>query len=76
VLAAIAAAHELPHLSLGDALELTLLIARKDPRRHLADADQQSADTAGQLAHGLSGLENASRLRSSCTNSVEAGAGG
>ena len=29
-----AAAKELPQLSLGDALELTFLIARKDPRRH------------------------------------------
>jgi len=34
VLAAVAAAKELPQLSLLDALELTLLIARKDPRRH------------------------------------------
>jgi hypothetical protein len=34
VLAAVAAARELPRLSLLDALELTLLIARKDPRRH------------------------------------------
>jgi hypothetical protein len=32
--AAEAAARELPQLSLLDALELTLLIARKDPRRH------------------------------------------
>jgi hypothetical protein len=32
--AAEAAARELPQLSLVDALELTLLIARKDPRRH------------------------------------------
>jgi len=30
----VAAARELPQLSLGDALELTFLIARKDPRRH------------------------------------------
>jgi hypothetical protein len=29
-----AAARELPQLSLLDALELTFLIARKDPRRH------------------------------------------
>jgi hypothetical protein len=29
-----AAAKELPRLGLGDALELTLLIARKDARRH------------------------------------------
>ena len=29
-----AAARELPQLSLVDALELTLLVARKDPRRH------------------------------------------
>ena len=31
---ALAAASELPQLSLDDALELTLLVARKDPRRH------------------------------------------
>lgn len=29
-----AAAEELPQLSLVDALELTLLVARKDPHRH------------------------------------------
>jgi NAD(P)H-dependent FMN reductase len=29
-----ATAKELPRLGLADALELTLLIARKDPRRH------------------------------------------
>jgi hypothetical protein len=34
VIAAVAAARELPQLSLLDALELTLLVARKDPRRH------------------------------------------
>jgi hypothetical protein len=34
VVAALAAARELPELSLEDALELTLLVARKDPRRH------------------------------------------
>ena len=34
MIAAIAAARELPQLSLEDALELTLLVARKDPRRH------------------------------------------
>jgi hypothetical protein len=34
VVAALAAARELPQLSLADALELTLLVARKDPRRH------------------------------------------
>jgi hypothetical protein len=34
VVAAVAAARELPQLSLEDALELTLLVARKDPRRH------------------------------------------
>jgi hypothetical protein len=33
VVAAVAAARELPQLSLLDALELTMLIARKDPRR-------------------------------------------
>jgi hypothetical protein len=30
----VAAAKELPPLTLADALELTILIARKDPRRH------------------------------------------
>jgi hypothetical protein len=34
VLAAVAAAKELPQLSLGDALELTILIARKDAGRY------------------------------------------
>jgi hypothetical protein len=34
VAAAVAAARELPQLGLSDALELTLLVARKDPRRH------------------------------------------
>ena len=34
VLAAVAAARELPQLSLLDALDLTLLVARKDPARH------------------------------------------
>jgi hypothetical protein len=34
VVAALAAARELPQISLEDALELTLLIARKDPSRH------------------------------------------
>jgi hypothetical protein len=31
---AVAAARDLPQLSLVDALELTVLVARKDPRRH------------------------------------------
>ena len=31
---ALAAAKDLPHLSLADALELTMLVARKEPRRH------------------------------------------
>jgi hypothetical protein len=34
VVAAVAAARELPQLSLLDALELTMLIARKDPNRY------------------------------------------
>jgi hypothetical protein len=34
VVAAVAAARELPQLSLLDALELTMLIARKDPGRY------------------------------------------
>jgi hypothetical protein len=31
---AFAAAKDLPQLNLVDALELTILVARKDPRRH------------------------------------------
>jgi hypothetical protein len=34
VLSALAAAKDLPQLSLVDALELTVLVARKEPRRH------------------------------------------
>ena len=34
MIAAVAAAKEVPQLSLTDALELTLLVSRKDPRRH------------------------------------------
>ena len=34
VLMAVAAAKDLPQLSLADALELTVLVARKDSRRH------------------------------------------
>jgi hypothetical protein len=34
VLSALAAARDLPQLSLVDALELTVLVALKDPRRH------------------------------------------
>jgi hypothetical protein len=34
VLSALAAAKDLPQLSLVGALELTVLVARKDPRRH------------------------------------------
>jgi hypothetical protein len=34
VVGALAAARELPQLSLIDALEPTLLVARKDPSRH------------------------------------------
>jgi hypothetical protein len=38
VLAALAAARELPQISLADALDLTILVARKDPRRHTRTA--------------------------------------
>lgn len=34
VVAAVAAARDLPQLSLLDALDLTMLVARKDPARH------------------------------------------
>jgi hypothetical protein len=40
VLMAVAAAKDLPQLSLADALELTVLVARKDPRRHPRDASR------------------------------------
>jgi hypothetical protein len=34
VLSALAAAKDLPQLTIADALELTVLVARKDPHRH------------------------------------------
>ena len=34
VLMALAAAKDLPQLSLEDGLELSMIVARKDPRRH------------------------------------------
>jgi hypothetical protein len=59
-----ATAKELPPLSLEDALELTMLIARKDPRRHprvaarwllryLEGCDEAAIDEAAMVAASL-----------------------
>jgi hypothetical protein len=67
LLGAVAAAKELPPLSLSDALELTILIARKDPRRHprvaarwllryLEECDQATIDEAAMVASCLAAL--------------------
>jgi hypothetical protein len=64
VIAAIAAARELPQLSLEDALELTLLVARKDARRHprvaarwlLRYLEEDSAATVEKAALAASSL--------------------
>ena len=66
-MAAEAVAKELPLLNLTDALELTILIARKDPRRHprvaarwlsryLEEADGVTIDEATMVASCLSAL--------------------
>ena len=71
VLAAVAAAKELPQLSLGDALELTVLLARKDPRRfqraaarwllrYLEEHPDVTIDEAGLAASCLLALPGAS----------------
>ena len=52
---AAAAAKDLPQLSLADALELTVLVARKDPARH--------SRVAGPLATGVAHQEAAQTLR-------------
>jgi hypothetical protein len=62
-----AAARELPRLNLADALELTILIARKEPRRHprvaarwllryLEDCDEATIDEATMVASCLAAL--------------------
>jgi hypothetical protein len=67
VLVAEATARELPPLNLTDALELTMLIARKDPRRHprvaarwlsryLEDCDEATIDEAAMVAGCLPAL--------------------
>jgi hypothetical protein len=74
VLAAIAAAKELPQLSLLDALELTVLIARKDPRRfqraatrwllrYLVEHPDATIEGAGLVASSLLALPGASYQR-------------
>jgi hypothetical protein len=71
LLAAVAAAKELPQLSLLDALELTILVARKDPRRHprpaarwllryLAEHPDATIEEAGVVASCLAALPGAS----------------
>jgi hypothetical protein len=66
----VAAARELPQLSLLDALELTLLIARKDPHRHprvaarwllrlLEEDPDATIEEAGMAAACLAGLGGA-----------------
>jgi hypothetical protein len=63
----VAAAKELPPLSLSDALELTMLIARKGPRRHprvaarwllryLEECDEATIDEARMVAACLAAL--------------------
>ena len=70
MIAALAAARELPQLSLDDALELTLLVARKDPRRHprvavrwlvryLEEDPQVTIEEAGLAASSLLALNGA-----------------
>jgi hypothetical protein len=70
VVAAVAAARELPQLSLEDALELTLLVARKDPRRHprvaarwllryLEEDPAAAIEEAGLVASALLALNGA-----------------
>ena len=59
-----ATAKELPRLGLADALELTLLIARKEPRRHprvaarwlLRYLEEDDEATIGELAFAASCL--------------------
>jgi hypothetical protein len=65
--AAEAAAREIPRVSLDDALELTILIARKEPRRHprvaaawvlryLEDCEDATIDEVSMLAACLAAL--------------------
>jgi hypothetical protein len=67
LLAAEAAAKELPKISLGDALELTVLITRKDPRRpkrvaarsllrYLEEHPETTIDEAALVASCLAAL--------------------
>jgi hypothetical protein len=59
-----ATAKELPRLGLGDALELTLLIARKDARRHPRVAGRWPLR---YLSAGASDMtEKATRRRRGC----------
>ena len=71
MLAAVAAARELPQLSLADALELAFLIARKDPRRHpraaarwlqryLEEHPDATIEEAALVASCLAALQSAS----------------
>jgi hypothetical protein len=78
VIAAVAAARELPQLSLLDALELTMLIARKDPRRHpraaarwlqryLEEHPEATIEEAALAASSLAALPGAGYLEAAQT---------
>jgi hypothetical protein len=78
VVAAVSAARELPQLSLLDALELTLLVARKDPRRHprvaarwlqryLEEDPAATIEEAGLAASALLALTGAGYLEAAQT---------
>jgi hypothetical protein len=78
LLVAEATAKELPPLNLTDALELTMLIARKDPRRHprvaarwllryLEDCDEATIDEAAMVAACLAALSEDRRLDAALT---------
>jgi hypothetical protein len=90
VVAALAAARELPQLSLIDALELTLLVSRKDPRRHPRvaarwvlrhleqDPERNSEEAAlaisGSSASASSGLSSRTASANSVISSFSTGA--
>ena len=64
VLSALAAAKDLPQLSLVDALELTVLVARKDPSRHRATIEEAVLAASSLIAlTGVAHEEAAQALR-------------
>jgi hypothetical protein len=77
--AAVAAAKDLPQLSLSDALDLTMLVARKDPRRHqrvaarwlqrfLEEHPDVTIEEAGLAASSLAALPDVGYLRAAQTS--------